>query len=368
MFLKKIKKFYKRFIYILFTIFYGKINSIIYPNNSDEIFEEELNVNGCKYKLFKCNRVRLYTDTIQDTSIIKNNKLVDGPSFQYRNNKNEKNELNSVFFKGTPKIKKKIKGSVFSLLVGGGGNSNYWHWLFDVIPKFYIYQSSKFFDPNSYILLPSLDRDFQNETLDLLGIKRKFRISSKYYRHFEADKIVTTSHPYNFLNDPDKDSLNIPSWIFSFLKKSFLIEKIIDSNYIKKFPKKIYISRKDGTSLRYLINEKEVKDVLKKNDFQEIILSQYSFADQVSMFYNADFIAGLHGAGFANIVFCRSGTNVLEFRSDTAGDVIRNMAVKNNLFYKDIIVKPKTINYNDQSGDLLINISNLEKKLKINSI
>ena len=37
--------------------------------------------------------------------------------------------------------KKKIKGTVFSLLTGGGGNSNYWHWLFDVLPRINILEN-----------------------------------------------------------------------------------------------------------------------------------------------------------------------------------------------------------------------------------
>ena len=37
---------------------------------------------------------------------------------------------NIVFKKGTPRIKNQRQGIV--LLTGGGGNDNYWHWLFDV--------------------------------------------------------------------------------------------------------------------------------------------------------------------------------------------------------------------------------------------
>ena len=49
-------------------------------------------------------------------------------------------EDNIVLKKGTPRFKKKIKGKVFSLLTGGGGNENYFHWLFDVLPRLKILQ------------------------------------------------------------------------------------------------------------------------------------------------------------------------------------------------------------------------------------
>ena len=50
----------------------------------------------------------------------------------------------------------------------------------------------------------------------------KKSLSSKINRHISANKIIVTDHPYNFLNDPDKDSLNIPYWILSFLREKFL--------------------------------------------------------------------------------------------------------------------------------------------------
>ena len=99
--------------------------------------------------------------------------------------------------------------------------------------------------------------------MDLLNIDKRKRLSSKNYRHLSADSIVVTSHPYALLNDPDVDSLNIPQWLFHFLKNSFL-KRCLERTKIKDFKKKIYINRKDGTSLRYLINENEVEHFLDK--------------------------------------------------------------------------------------------------------
>ena len=61
---------------------------------------------------------------------------IEGPSYQLRKkniNSNIKN--NVVFEKGTPRVLKKIKGKVLSLITGGGANDNYWHWLYDVLPR-----------------------------------------------------------------------------------------------------------------------------------------------------------------------------------------------------------------------------------------
>ena len=88
--------------------------------------------------------------------------------------------------------------------------------------------------------------------------------------------------------------------------------------------------------------------------------------EQVNLFNNADCIAGLHGAGFANIIFCRSGTKVIEFRNSSTGRMFENLAKKNNLKYKSIIIGEKNLvkskkiiekDINDKSIDLIIETS-----------
>ena len=159
-----------------------------------------------------------------------------------------------------------------------------------------------------------MNTNFQIESLNILNINKSKRLSSKNYRHLSADSIIATSHPYTLLNDPDVDSLNIPIWISNFLKNSFL-KKSLNNSKLKNFNKKIYINRKDGTSLRYIINENEIESYLNKEGFSSLTLSDYSFTDQVALFHNAEKIIGLHGAGFANIVFCKPETKVIEIRS-----------------------------------------------------
>ena len=58
---------------------------------------------------------------------------------------------------------------------------------------------------------------------------------------------------------------------------------------------------------------------------KNLTMSDYSFSDQ-RPFYNASEIIGLHGAGFANIIFCKQGSKIIELRPNTAGDRIKNLA------------------------------------------
>ena len=106
----------------------------------------------------------------------------------------------------------------------------------------------------------------------------------------------------------------------------------------------------------------EVENFLISKGFESITLSNYSFIDQVRMFNQAKSRL-LHGAGFANLIFCKPKTKVLEFKSTTAGDAIKNLAINNKLIYKDISLVPKTINFNNQAGDIEIDLKILNKTL-----
>ena len=205
---------------------------------------------------------------------------------------------NFVLKNGTPRILKKLNGSVLSLLTGGAGNKNYHHWMYDVLPRLSL--CSKIFDLNEidFFLLPDLSLNFQNETLDILNIPKHKRLSRKEYRHIKAKKIIVTDHPYVVTNNSTKDILNIPNWINIWLKKNFI------KTSEKREKKKFYIDRGDEKNNkpahREISNEDEIREYLLKNNFEAIKLQNIPFSEQVILFNNANIIIGLHGAGLAN--------------------------------------------------------------------
>ena len=104
-----------------------------------------------------------------------------------------------------------------------------------------------------------------------------------------------------------------------------------------------------------------------KNNFIPIKLHEMKFIDQVDLFYNAKCVVGLHGAGFVNLVFCKLGTKIIEFRSLTSGNSIQNISKKNNLNYDPMIVESKKIdntNIPNQQGSYKIPINILQEKIK----
>tara|TARA_B100001057_G_C22810612_1_gene935256 strand:- start:489 stop:1646 length:1158 start_codon:yes stop_codon:yes gene_type:complete len=367
---KKLLTKLKSIGYFASTLVYGKINGIIDPQKHEfiEIFKKYLD-QKFSYNIYKIKNCRIYTDTINDTAFIIKNKIVKGPSFQfrsveYKDVKNSDVSKNIVFYKGTARIKRNVRGTVFSLLTGGAGNSNYWHWLFDVLPRIKIFNEQFSFHDLNYFLFPDLKEKFQKDTIKLLNIPTSKTISSKSYRHIYSDFVITTDHPYVIKNNPSTEIQNLPHWILKFLRESFLKEKKQTN-----LPNKFYIDRKDSKSnhrhLRKIINEDEVKDFLIGKGFSIITLSNLSFEEQVILFNNAKQIVGLHGAGFANLTFCKPRTSVLEIKPQTAGAVIGNLAKNLQLNYNEISIKPSENFNNDQQGLITVPINLLEKKIEI---
>ena len=367
---KFLQKIFKKVSYSFFLKIHGKIIRSITSDSDQRIEVKVANIEkDLKYNIYKITNGRLYTDRIHDTAVILDNKIVEEPSFQLRYESdskmyNSKIEDNVVFTKGTPRILRNLKGRVLSLLTGGGGNNNYWHWLFDVLPRLGLCNKYINLEEINYFLLPNLLRKFQNETLDCLNIPINKRLSSKKFRHIKANELIVTDHPVVVTGNATKDIENVPGWIMEWLKNSFV------KNDKKKDKKnKIYIDRKDTTSanLRVIVNEKEIKNLLLENDFILLNLGDINFSEQVNLFNNADCIVGLHGAGFANLAFCQPRTKVIEFRSSNAGPVIENLAKTNNLNYHSITRDVTPIHqygFPNQQGSVEIPINRLSEILK----
>ncbi len=363
-----LKNLYKFTVQIIFKLIYGEIRVA-----SNIEIDQSLNVNKIKideisYNIFKIKKSRLFTTSVHDQSIIVDNKLISGPSFQLRvkegdklfarNNADIKENISLKI--GTPRFRKKLKGKVFSLLSGGAAKTNYFHWLFEILPKLEIvkrFESLKNFD---YFLLPSTRMKHHLETFELLNISKKKLLDSNSFKHITCDEITVVDHPFRITNNTVHDTQNIPTWIFNWLRKEFLKHKSKNN-----FPKKIFIDRPESISkYRRFDNHKEVYDIFKKFNYEFIQPEKYSVRDQINMYNSAEEIAGLHGAGFANICFCEPNTKIIEFKTAGTGMNTGNIAIKNNLDYRGIICEAIG-DFGVQQGQLIVPMENVKKIFNI---
>jgi len=189
---------------------------------------------------------------------------------------------------------RKLKGK-FAVLTTGS-HQRYYHWLFDILPRFNILDVMKT-KVDGYII--NNKYKFQKEYLDLIGINENKIISPKVNGYIEIENLVVPSLPGN---------IGIPTLkSCEYLRNKF-------SKYKQKYDqkKRLYLSRKDALTRRVL-NEVELIETLKYYNFEFIELSNISIKDQINLFSNSEIIVGPHGGAFSNIVFCEENTNIIEF-------------------------------------------------------
>ena len=302
---KKLQFIYKFIISKLFQIIYGKI--VFLNQNDNDVEIKEVNKEKNNYKFIEINNGRIFTDYIEHVAVINKNQILDFVSYQQVKGVFKDPTFNVVIKKGTPKLKKKFNGKVFSLVQGASGNNNYFHWMFDILPRLIILE--KFYNLNdiNFFYCPQI-KPWQLQTLSIFKINEDKIINSNYYRHILADKVLAVSHPWYQKGRILDEAKNLPNWIVDEISSKFEI-------YAKKFQcnDKFFIDRRESKYNHcQIINDVEIKTYLKKKGFSVYRIGELNFFEQIYLFQNAKMIIGAHGAAFANLIFCKPKTKILD--------------------------------------------------------
>ena len=348
---KIIKLLYKLIISKIFISIYGKVQ-IQYEEIKD-IKTEKIIIDKNHYKLIKIKDGSIFTDYVENVAFLKNNQIIDHFSYQQVKGDLKDSSFNSVLLKGRTRFKKKFNGSVFSLVQGASGNNNYFHWMFDVLPKLIILE--KFININEidYFYSPEI-KQWQLDTLSIFDINKNRLINSNKYRHIEANEIIGSSHPWYNKGYILEEAYKTPDWIFHEIKNRYL-------KFKKKFNcnSNFYIDRRESAhSHCQIINDNEVKDYLIKKGFSIYKVGTLNFFEQIYLFNNAKTIIGAHGAAYANLVFCKPGTKIIDLIPDDHPNRVDETISK----YKNLnfnLIKLKKIKEN-KNGDMLLPIKTLE--------
>ena len=278
----KLSLFYKKIIENLFIIIYGKVITTnkkiknLSITKLDKINNE--NLSKYNYYLYKLNQGRVFTNYVENVSIISGNHLVKKASFQQINGLLKINK-NATLNTGTPKLIKSINGSLLILTQGASGHNNYAHWMLDVLPKIKLLLSKMLISEIKNIYVTKLNK-FQNQSFSFLGLKSFKIIDPNMFRHVKADQIISVSHPYYFKKTWFYSQSNLPSWIIKFLRND--ISKKV--KFKKKSYKRIFIDRSDSLQNHSkLINNTEVIKYLKSKRYKCLRLTELNLKDQISI-------------------------------------------------------------------------------------
>ena len=359
---KKLQFYFKRFFQLVFLLIYGKIKYQKDDYTSNNIIKRKIeNIvsdieNSKSYFSYKIKNGRVYTDYVEHVAIIDGNTLINEISYQQITGKLKNAKENIVLTKGTPRIKRKIKGRVLSLVQGSSGNKNYFHWLFDILPKIKLCSEHYPLKEIDFFYASSL-QNFQKQTLSIFNIDEKKILNSYTNRHIEASDLIVVDHPWYHKGFIHNELKLLPSWIIHWLREIYIkcAEQFENND-------KIYIDRTESKFKHCQIqNDKEVFDFLKKKGFSKYKAEELSFFKQIYLFNNAKIIIGAHGAGFSNLAFCKSETNVIEVRPfNHPNNVFKSISQINNLNYS--LIETKELDENEKkNGDIYLPIKKLEQ-------
>jgi hypothetical protein len=179
----------------------------------------------------------------------------------------------------------------------------YFHWLFQILPCIHLFRASGIPIDRYVVSKRSYPGryPFQAETLATLGL--------------DESELITVEPPFSIraaeLVVPSNIRLLSPALACAFLRRAFLKE-----GGPRPGRERLYLSRRTLTG-RTIVNEDEVKEVLARFNFREVIPHEMSVAEQAMLLASAAAIAGPHGGALSNIVFCKPETTVIEFFAPT---------------------------------------------------
>jgi hypothetical protein len=205
-------------------------------------------------------------------------------------------------------------GSYYSVM--GMYCREYHHWLHDVLMQ--LWKVLDFLPPETRLLVPAGLSAWQVESLKLLGV------SPDRLAYFDPAEEVTVEElvhiPPATVNRFDHPEA--VHWLRDKLWAALSLSRPRGT--------RIYITRRRSPH-RYVANEPELLESLEPLGFEAVECERLSFADQVRLFYDADIIAGPHGAGLTNLAFARSGAKVLEILFHPAFDRTHYWSISESL-------------------------------------
>lgn len=203
----------------------------------------------------------------------------------------------------------------------------------------------------SVIVYPLLRTDYEQDALTLLGCKSEQVMDSRLY----SVKANTCS-----LADCN-------SWCYPNMADVLSLKKHIENRVSVKQTNqtRIYISRA-GAGRRRILNEPDLIRLLERYDFTIIEDVPRSITEQVSIYKNAQFILGPHGASFTNIIWCETGTRLVElFNPDYVQDYFLYLATILGLKYSAFCCKVSPRNREHAlNADITVSIPELRKYLE----
>lgn len=184
-----------------------------------------------------------------------------------------------------------------------GGHRNHWHFLINFLPRLMMVEA---FFPS---ILDSVDTIVLNDDPNSFQLEVIKRI-------FKKDKITLLSrqdqawHRFRRVYYPSMVK-NIEMNPFALQRARCRLLEAFDLLDAVGAENGIFVDRSYPTPRRRLANSSVINKILNQRRINPMLCEKFTPREQVAAFFTAPVVAGLHGAGMANIIFCRPHTPVV---------------------------------------------------------
>jgi len=239
------------------------------------------------------------------------------------------------------KISQSISQTKGNFFLFGGGD-NYWHFLFDFMPRLACLKNLSY-EEIKVIIPQNLPEKFFNFIIKVCDLSNFNEIS---FLKVNRENLIYYFESLIFTSKPD------------ILFASLFYEKLFSNPITKKNDKNLYIKR-GNVEKRKVLNEDEVVKFLQKYGYVAVDCADLSIEEQIKIFSQAKNIIIPHGAAMANLIFVPNDTNVIEIRSNIDGDYSRSIQLKDkfNLYLFEESIKVGK----ELRKDIIVDILKLEK-------
>lgn len=200
----------------------------------------------------------------------------------------------------------------------------------------------------SLIAYPLMNTPFERDILNHIGVNLNKVVDSRTSNiHF--NRCVMANNNNFFFPDPTDVQL--------------LREQVTASMPPQtETGRRIYIQR---TGRRRIVNETALIALLAKYNIQVVDDKPRSIAEQFAIYNSASFIIGPHGASFANLLWCRPGTHLVElFAENYIFDYYRYLAHLGDIKYSTYCNgRLNNTQYMNRSDDVFVSLEQLERSL-----
>lgn len=185
-----------------------------------------------------------------------------------------------------------------SALIGAIGHRNFYHWIYDVLPRIGLLREAGLPEPDRWIVAePAIPVAL--ELLARAGIDRGRIHAMRRGSHVVCDRLLVTSAPGEICQPVPRTA--------RFVRETLAAA---GSAPVAAAPRRLYVPRRGR---RKIANEAELRPILARAGFTEVAMEGLALDAQIAAFAGATTVVAPHGAALAHLPHAAPGATVLEF-------------------------------------------------------